>query len=138
MRGAARYVSPNLLYAISEQRSSSYIFLVCGEKESEGGYGCCAVFYITDKNAHIIFGGVFKMPGRLVDWFWLCLGWFGVCSFLYISMPLHAGYIVYLKINTRRHFRCELLQTYSCIPHQSMMEKKHNSVYFTEWKPSYF
>jgi hypothetical protein len=38
-------------------------------------------------------------------WFWFG----GVCSaFIYILMPLHAGYMVNLKINTRRHFCSEL------------------------------
>jgi hypothetical protein len=48
------------------------VYFWCGEKEREGG---CVMLYFTftDKNAHIIFGGVFKMPERLADWFWLCL-----------------------------------------------------------------
>lgn len=107
-----------IVCAISAAQQLVYFW--CGEKEREGG---CVMLYFTftDKNAHIIFGGVFKMPGRLADWFWLCLVlvWWCMCSaFIYILMPLHAGYMVNLKINTRRHFRIEL-----CIPHQSVMEK---------------
>jgi hypothetical protein len=106
--------------------SSSYIFGARGEKESARVAALYFTLY-TDKNAHIIFGGVFKMPGRLVDCFWLCLGWFGVCA-LYISMPLPAGYMVNLKINTRRHFHCERLQI--CLPHQSMVAKSINKKEF--------